>query len=221
MNRRGLLEDVAAGRVSPSEAARLLEAPVPPTATTAVRLRAAYRAVDVVGDPGVAEVLVVDGDHHLEREGDLLVVGDAAPAGLRFAGTPLGRRLALRVNPRLAIDVEVTGGALSVWGTAGPLRAVVQAGTGVLEGVRDRLDLRVVSGAVRVAGAPVTGDWQIRAEGASVAVLLDPAADATVSVAAQHSHVAGLGAESPARLGRGTRLVHADAAFSDLTIGSG
>jgi hypothetical protein len=53
MNRRRILEEVAAGRLAPVEAARLLDAPA--DGARAVRLRSAYHAVEVVADPQVAE----------------------------------------------------------------------------------------------------------------------------------------------------------------------
>ena len=63
MNRRQVLEEVAAGRLAPAEAARLLDAPA--GEARAVRLRSAYQPVDVVADPQVAELLVVGGSHRV------------------------------------------------------------------------------------------------------------------------------------------------------------
>ena len=96
MNRRELLEEVAAGRLAPREAARLLDPPAPEGAARAARVRSAYGAVEVLGDPAVPELVVADGSRRIQREGDLLVIGDAAPgpapgrpaAGSRCARTP-------------------------------------------------------------------------------------------------------------------------------------
>jgi len=41
-------------------------------------VRSAYQAVEIVGDPEVAELFVVDGTHRVQREGDVLIVGDLA-----------------------------------------------------------------------------------------------------------------------------------------------
>ena len=59
---------------------------------------------------------MVDGTHHVQREGDVLVVGDAASEGSRFGTWQGGRRLAVRVNPQLDVDAEVTGALLTVRG---------------------------------------------------------------------------------------------------------
>jgi hypothetical protein len=97
---RTILQDVAEGRLSPEDAAQLLdeveeaggdEHPDGPsgqrssTGIQRVRLVQAFRATRVVGDPDVAEA-VVEGPHVAEREGDILVVhGDEAPAAHGFA----------------------------------------------------------------------------------------------------------------------------------------
>jgi hypothetical protein len=102
---RTILQDVADGRLSPEDAAHLLdetdeaegderpEGPSQqrPAASTAgirrVRLVQAFRAARVVGDPDVAEA-VVEGPHVAEREDDALVVhGDEVPGthGFTFA----------------------------------------------------------------------------------------------------------------------------------------
>ena len=214
VNRRELLEEVAAGRLAPREAARLLDPPPPEGAARAARVRSAYGAVEVLGDPAVPELVVADGSRRIQREGDLLVIGDAAPGP---AAWQAGRRLALRANPELALDLEIIGASLSVWGMTGPIRAVVQAGSGSLEGVRGALDLRVVSGTARVLGAPETGDWALRAENAGLEVVLLAGADAAVSVASRHSEV---NADRPETLGRGTHAVAVDADYSAVTIRS-
>ena len=104
MNRRKILEEVAAGRLRPAEAARLLDQPA--ESARALRLRRAYGAIELDADPKVADLVVVDGAHRVVREGDLLDIVEVP-----FHGTwQAGRRFAARVNPELAVDAEVTGG---------------------------------------------------------------------------------------------------------------
>lgn len=105
---RTILEDVAAGRLSPEEAAARLgrapgqgprrSQPPPPGSSPTVRsvqVRAAARTVRVVGDPMVAEV-AAEGLHQVHREGDTLVVtahrrDDAGGGGsFAFVGPDLG-----------------------------------------------------------------------------------------------------------------------------------
>jgi hypothetical protein len=216
MTRREILEDVAAGRLKPGEAVRLLG--LPDGGARAVRLRSAYNAVEVVADPAVADLVVVDGTHRVHREGDVLVVGDAASDGLRFGTWQGARRLAVRVNPGLDIDAEVTGGLLSVRGLGGALRAVVQAGSAGIEGVSGALDLRVTSGSAVVAGSPRGGDWRLVSESASLELVLDEGSDATVAVASRHSSVDALGSGTHAVLGSGVRAIDIEAAFSDVVV---
>ncbi len=99
--RRQILEDVAAGRVDPAEAARLLddaeepgetaeapgddggggaagdatEKPPPPSVpgVDRVEIRASSRRVRLVGDPTVA-AFTVDGPHHVRRDGSSIVI---------------------------------------------------------------------------------------------------------------------------------------------------
>jgi len=216
MTRREVLEAVAAGRLAPTEAVRLLDAPAGDART--VRLRSAYQAVDIVADPGVAEVVIADGTHPVRREGDVVVVGDATSAGFRFGTWHEGRRLAVRVNPHLDVDAEVTGALLSVTGMSGALRAVVQAGSAGIDGMSGALDLTVTSGSAVVAGSPSAGDWRLRAESASLEVVLDADADATVAVAGRHSRVDALGSETHAVLGSGAHGVDVEAAFSSVVV---
>jgi hypothetical protein len=216
MNRRQVLEDVAAGRLAPAAAARLLEAPAGGART--LRLRSTHQPVDVVADPRVAEVLVVDGTCDLQREGDVLVLDGAAAAGSRFGTWQGARRLAVRVNPQLDIDAEVTGAGLSVWGTSGALRAVVQAGSARLERLPGALDLRLTSGSAVVTGAPRAGDWRVRVESASLELVLDADADATVAVTGRYSRVDVLGSDGPLVLGSGARALDVEAAFSAVIV---
>jgi hypothetical protein len=215
MTRREVLEAVAAGRLDPAEAVRLLDPPA--AGARSVRVRSAYQAVEIVGDPDVPELLVVDDTHRVHREGDVLVVGDAASEGFRFGTWRGARRLAVRVNPRLDVDAEVTGALLSVRGVDGAVRAVVQAGSAAIEDASASLDLRVTSGSAAVAGSP-RGHWRLRSESASLNVALDARSDATVSVTGRHSRVDALGSKTHAVLGSGVHAVDIDAAFSDVVV---
>lgn len=216
MTRRQVLEEVAAGRIAPAEAARLLDSPA--GGARSVRLRSAYQAVDVVADPGVAELLVVGGSHRVQRDGDVLVVSDSAAEGFRFGSWQGGGRLAVRVNPRLDLDVEVIGAVLTVWGMNGAIRAAVQAGSAGIERASGPLDLRVTSGAAVVAGSPRGADWHLRSDNASLEVVLDEDADAAVKVASRHSRVDAFGSEVGAVRGSGAHVIDIEAAFSDVVV---
>ncbi|WP_028063880.1 hypothetical protein [Solirubrobacter soli] len=216
MSRRQILEDVAAGRLEPIDAVRLLDVPV--GLPRGLRVRSAYHPIEVEADPAVADLVVVDGTHHVQREGDVLVVSDTAFGGSRFGTWHGGGRLAVRVNPELDVDVEVTGALLTVRGINGALRAVVQAGSAGIEGVSGALDLRVTAGSAVIAGSPRDGDWRLRSESASIELVLDAGADAAIAVTGRHSRVDALGSETHAVLGSGSRAIDIEAAFSDVVV---
>jgi hypothetical protein len=216
MNRREVLEQVAAGRMEPAEAARLLGSPA--GGARAVRLRSAFQAVDVVADPRIAELLVVGGNHRVQREGETLVVSDSAPEAFRVGSWQGGGRMAVRMNPQLDLDAEVTAAVLSVWGMSGTVRAVVQAGSVGIERASGPLDLRVSSGSAVVTGSPRAGDWRLRSDSGSLELVLDADADATVSVTARQSRVDAFGSKRQAVRGSGAHAVDIDAAFSDVVV---
>ena len=213
MNRRAVLEEVAAGRLAPAAAARLLDAPAARAPT--VRLRSAYQAVDVVADPLVVDVLVVGGTHRVQREGDVLVVSDAAG---RLGSWQGGGRLALRANPALDLDVEVIGAVLSVCGMKGAVRASVQAGSARVERAAGAVDLRVTAGAAVVTGAPRAPTGACAARAARWSWYSTPTRTRRSPSRARHSHVDALGSPDRAVLGAGAHAIDVDAAYSDVRI---
>src|SRR5579884_1103569 len=92
-SKREILADVAAGRITPEEADRLLtelEGPaeptpvleepaaagLPPSGLRLVRINCAAGSVEVTADPSVQEA-VADGEHTARREGDTLFIEHA------------------------------------------------------------------------------------------------------------------------------------------------
>lgn len=234
MNRRDILEAVVAGRLTPQEADRLLtrigrsghsrpgiKAAVP---ARAVRLTSVHHAVRVVADPHTAEIAVVEGAHEYRREGDVILVSAAPVAGPprpgvgAFARAAAASGLLLRINPGLALEAEVTGSTLEVRGVRGPVHATVRAGTAELERLDGPLDLRVTAGAARVHGAPAHGDWSLRVESGSMAVVIPEPADVAVHASGRHSSVDVLGDDRAAVLGSGARRVDIEALFSDVRV---
>ncbi|HEX6050338.1 MAG TPA: hypothetical protein VFZ21_13745 [Gemmatimonadaceae bacterium] len=212
MNRRQILEQVAAGRLRPTEGARLLDQPA--ERARALRLRRAFGAIELQADPDVADLVVVDGVHRVVREGDVLDIVDVPVHGTWQAG----RRFTARVNPELEVDAEITGGLLSVRGLHGPLRVVVQAGSAAIEGIGGPLELQVTSGSVVVSGSPRLGDWRLESVSASLQLTLSHDCDATVDIRARHSSVDAWTTERRAVLGSGTHSLDIDATFSDLAV---
>jgi hypothetical protein len=112
--RRQILEDVAQGRLSPEEAAGLLDAleaePAEgqaagegagePGTVRRVRVSGTFRVARILGDPGVVEA-VARGPHAVRREGDTLVIlgePDEPEPGFAFGG-PYGLRWRIPTPP--------------------------------------------------------------------------------------------------------------------------
>lgn len=158
-----------------------------------VSIRSVGRRVRVVGDAGVASVAVT-GPHVLRRSGNVLEVaseGQATPLeGFSLLRLPrslgdlknlgLGAELVVQVNPRLAVDAEVTGSGLSVEGVPILGRVRVTAGGASLRGVRQVADVLVQMGTALVEGPLSEGRSRVRCESGGLTVNLTEGANVTV-----------------------------------------
>ena len=201
--RREILKQVAAGELSPEEAARgldELDARGPTVVTTeipgerAARVRVVRTAgwAEIVGDPSVQEA-VAEGPHSARREGDTLIIegeeDSAELPGFRFSWrrgyhVRLGhhvRPLQVRVNPDLPLEVEAQAGSLRVRGVRAPIRAEVQAGQTRIEGFASPLQLNVQAGSVRASGRLDHGSSRIKCEAGTVRVRLEPSSSVRVT----------------------------------------
>ncbi len=178
---RSLLEDVAAGRISPEEAAKRLEDATPEAEadeaaadqeqppshpdTARVLVRSMSRHVDLIGDPSVATVKI-DGPHVLRREGDTLHVLDEERFSTRDAFVfvqsgrwrELGDWFSTVRNQQLTVRVNPDL-PVGIELTAGALTATA---------VRALDHVRVTAGSVRVSGVTVPLDLLVQAGSASV-----------------------------------------------------
>jgi hypothetical protein len=199
--RREILQRVAAGELSPDEAAALLDEPAAEgavaTATLpgerAARLRVVRTAgwTEIVGDPGVQEA-VAEGPHVARRQGDTLIIeGEEDTAelpGFRFSWRRgyhfhFGdvKPLRIRMNPNLPLEVEAQAGSLRVQDVKGPIRAEVQAGQTRIEGFEAPLQLTARAGSVRASGHLDQGSSRISCEAGSVKLRLDSASSVKVT----------------------------------------
>ena len=153
-----------------------------------VQIEALARSVLVVGDPTVAEA-VAEGPHTARREGDVLYIEDEEreSLGFRFGpGLGLGfeaRPLTVRMNPSLALDVDLQAGSLRTRGIRGPIGARVQAGRARFDDFEGPINLNVQAGDVRARGRMAEGESQIRCEAGSVRIELER--DSSVRVKAR------------------------------------
>ncbi|HJU96727.1 MAG TPA: hypothetical protein VJ644_02020 [Jiangellaceae bacterium] len=197
---RQILEDVAAGRLDPAEAAGLLDAaagdvagppspadsaaaddaaperPAPPPAVPDIErvlVRATSRRVRVVGDPSVA-TYAVDGPHHVRREGSTLVIaGEVEPIPTDDAFTLLSGGRWREVADRVQHGL---GQALEMRVRVRPDLAVgveVIAGSLQVEDARALDHVRVTAGSLRVRGAESPFDLLVQAGSAQVQARLD------------------------------------------------
>lgn len=200
--RRSILEDVASGRLTPTQAAERLaaldaeaqaeEEQAAAEGLARVRVAVAGAPLRVIGDPGVRDA-IAEGPYELSREGDTLVVtaaGDddrghgrafafasAGPGawswGHRDRGARSPRALTVRMNPRLALTAEVTAGSCVVRDVKGPLNLTVAAGGLKVTGFASPIDVDVSAGGFTASGVLDRGESRLRCSAGSARLVLE------------------------------------------------
>lgn len=180
-------------------------APEPPTdepgpsatgnkGVTKVSVVAVGRRVRIIGDPGVATASV-EGPHVLRRSGATLEISSTGEVGPSFDGFSLirpprslddlrniglGKELVVRVNPAIAVDVEVTTGGLNSVGVPSFGKVRVTAAGAELSDVVEVTDMLVQAGAGTVIGPVSHGRSRVRVESGSLSIRLTAGANVTV-----------------------------------------
>jgi hypothetical protein len=192
MTQREILEAVAAGRMTPDQAAELFEtsnttqsseadegrdaepsrpsAGAGPTSGFRVRISATARSVRVVGDPSVTEA-TVEGSHRAHRDGDVLFIDGNVEVddvgGFAFEGRrpPWHRQWAnwRRFAEQLVVRVNPTA----------PIDAEVSAGSLVVVGVTGPLRVVVAAGSARLDQISSPFDIETRAGAVRIRGRLD------------------------------------------------
>ena len=200
--RREILKQVAAGQLSPEQAARdldELESRGPIVASTqiaggpAARIRVVRTAgsAEIVGDFAVQEA-VAEGHHSARRDGDTLVIegeeNSAELPGFRFSWRRgyqfrLGdvRPLRVRVNPDLPLEIEAQAGSLRVLGVRAPIRAEVQAVQTRIDGFASPFELSAQAVSVRASGRLDHGTSRIKCEAGAIRVHLQQGSSVRVT----------------------------------------
>src|SRR5229473_1666364 len=167
-DRREILSRVAAGTISPEEAASQLDAVDKDQEDTepgirCVRVIKRLGSAEVIGDPNVRDA-VAEGQHRARIEGDAMIIeGEVVNepgtfitrSWLGFPEHSSGDRLVVRVNPALALDLQV------------------QAGSATIDGFRKPLDLTVQGGSIRANGRLDDGESRIGCDAGSVTLYLE------------------------------------------------
>ena len=217
-----------------------------------ISVRAVGRRVRIVGETSVA-TLSADGPHVLRRNGTTLEVssdGEIGPSLDGFSilrGVPrslediralgLGKELLLRVNPALAVDVEVTAGQLSTERVPHLGKVRVTAGGAKLLDVAEVNDVLVQAGSATIKGTITQGRHRVRVESGSLSITLGDDSNVTIKSDAQLGRVSWAGGHSGAGdevvmghgnarldvevvMGHASVRVGSDAAASSSTSGS-
>ena len=216
-------ETVGADRTVPADdtvgtSASTSATPPPPRGKSAngverITVRAVGRRVRIVGETSVA-TLSADGPHVLRRNGSTLEVssdGEIGPSLDGFSilrGVPrslediralgLGKELLLRVNPALAVDVEVTAGQLNTERVPHLGKIRVTAGGAKLLDVTEVNDVLVQAGSATIKGTITSGRHRVRVESGSLSITLGDDSNVTVKSDAQLGRVSWAGGHSGA-----------------------
>ncbi|PIF02792.1 MAG: hypothetical protein CR979_00745 [Propionibacterium sp.] len=152
------------------------------------------RRVRLEGDPAVATVSV-DGPHVMRRHGSTLELTSNGEVGPSFDGFSLirpprsledlrdiglGKELLVKVNPKIAVDIEVTTGGLNskkipIFG-----KVRVTAAGAELNDVAEVDDMLVQAGSGTVSGPISRGRSRVRVESGSLTITLMPGANVMV-----------------------------------------
>ncbi len=219
-DRREILNRVAAGTMSPEEAAAQLDSinhgEDDQQAIHGVRIVKRLGTVEIIGDPAVRDA-VAEGRHRARIDGDLMIIegetGDEPGSfitrtWLGFPEHMSGDRLVVKVNPSLAIDLHVQAGSARVRGVDGPIRADVQAGSATIDGFSNPLNLTVQGGSIHATGRLADGESRIACDAGSVNLHLERGSSVRVNARAHLGKVT-LPGEAGAR------------GAQDVTIGDG
>ena len=210
--------------------------PAPASTLRGVRIVRSLGSAVIVGDPEVREA-VAEGSHIAEREGDTLVIRSSLTGGddgedtgsyfsYRRGGVHIrtGQRsrlsiggadrepLRVRMNPRLALELEAQAGSIGVSGVEGAVKARVQAGSLTIEGFRGPLDVNVQAGSLRASGILDQGLSRIGCEAGSVRLRLESGSSVRVRARSTLGKVS-LGDRDTVAVGAG--------GVEEMVIGSG
>jgi len=215
--------------------ARVIEAIAPassPTGSTTrkVRVTSVIGTAEIVGDPTVA-FAVAEGPHRVRQDGDTMVI-EQGPIGeddhFSFSRSDrrgvmdsidFGRRkIKVRMNPGLALSVQVNAGSLRIEGVHGPISGEVLAGQCRISDFSSTLDLAVQAGNVSASGRLDKGKSKVRCEMGNVAINLEQGSSVKVTAHTTMGKVAVDAKGEQTVLGQSGREVSVGAGAATLDI---
>lgn len=243
---REILNQVASGTITAEEGAARLEALKSSTAATAemppapngsaikrVSVVARLGNTEIIGDPNVASV-VAEGPHKAREDGDTMIIeqsllGDEPTfefirpgSRVRIPGVEIDRRLTVRMNPALALTVNVQAGNLHIRGLSGAVRGDVQAGSCLLDEFRGPIDLTVTAGEVAATGRLDAGASRIHCRMGEVRVVLDKTSSVRIKAHTVMGDVSFAGVDdvrgNEVTIGSGTGTLDCDCTMGSIGI---
>lgn len=199
---RAMLEEVAAGKLTPEEATQRISQLTVQAADVAatdepvrrIQVKAGAVRLTIVADPAVHEA-VAEGPHTMRRDGDVLLIDTNTTSGegdysvepprsafMAWVGqmvNRVGASVQIRVNPQLPLQVLLVGGALDLQGVTAGASVGVEAGSAQLSGAGPLL-FDVASGSGKVDWV-FTGQSKVRADMGSVSVTVRPESNTMVT----------------------------------------
>jgi len=180
-----------------------------PSGVQRVTIRAVGRRVRLIGEPAVNGVSV-DGPHVIKKDGDTLAINSEGDMGVSIDGfsmlrnptdlkahvNGLAKELQIRVNPKLEVEVEVTGGSVNAERVPGLNRVRVTAGTAKVTDVDGPIDVLVQAGSVTLDAQITKGRSRVRVESGMATINLRRGSDVHVHTEAQLGRVSWTGAVS-------------------------
>jgi hypothetical protein len=196
-----------------------------------VVVHSSARPVRVVADPTVAS-FAVEGPHSVRRDGttarvEVPVAGTPdEPGSYRYErksglarwfgqATFVGVPLTVRMNPELALEVEVMAGSVEMNGLRGAVEFSVTAGSIKATDCAGPFTGTVRAGSARLELRPAAGASRLRVESGSVDLRLQPGSDAKVRAHAELGEVKVRG-----RDGSSTRVVDREGTY-EVVVGAG
>lgn len=163
-----------------------------PAGTRRVRVASTIGAAEVVGDPSVA-FAVAEGPHRARQDGDTMVIeqGPLENDSFNFVRGDRrilvnsmdvsSRKLRVRMNPDLALSVQVNAGSLRIEGVHGPITGEVLAGSCRISDFASPLELSIQAGNLSASGCLDGGDSRVRCEMGNVTINLETGSSVKVT----------------------------------------
>ncbi|MDR1712197.1 MAG: hypothetical protein LBR58_10170 [Propionibacteriaceae bacterium] len=167
------------------------------TGVERVSLKAVGRKVVITGDTSVATASV-DGQHVLRRNGNVLEISSESEPGSdgfsifrpplnldEWRSLALGKELRVRMNPRVWLDVEVTGGVLTCADVKNLGKVRLTAGSAEITGFKEANDVLIQAGSANLRGRITNGQSRVRCETGQVTVALEEDSNVLIHAEAQ------------------------------------